>query len=227
MVRNIDTLRGCSSAVNESAWRAALVALVGAVGLSGCLAGDTATDAPVESLPAPERLGFLNGTYAWHADASSPWNELFIGALTLASQPIAHPCLLDDRPYFANLNLTANGLPGPVVEGTRELAVLLEWDFEDYAEDTLLVAFRPNGTRAYHISDPIANGQEARIPVEPAWWGSGRHPSITWDLWLCLAEDGTDATQSGYQPRAFAGSVQVAIDLIVEPAVDAAGLAAA
>ncbi len=206
-------------------WRRAiplgpLLALV----LSGCLGADTGTtgaDAGGQA-GAAARHPFLNGTYAWHFDPFGPVSEQFVvGPLGLASQAVAHPCLLNGEPYFYNLHLTPDGPPGPVLNGTTDLAVLLHWTDQDYSNDELWLAFRPNGTRQYHVAGPITRGEESLVPIEPAWWGTGRHPTITWDLWLCLATEGTDPSRAGYEPRVFVGSVAVQIELVLDPGLAA------
>lgn len=186
--------------------------------LAGCMGGAVDSDQKhVEQAPPQEaRMPYLGGSYAWHFDPAAPMlDRVVLGSMGAAIQAAAHPCLFDEQPYFTNLHLTPDGPPGPVVNGTTDLAVLLDWEDDDYRGQELWLAFRPNGTRQYNVVGPVPRGEERFVPVEPAWWGTGRHPTITWDLWLCLAREGTNPTEPGYEPRLYVGSVDVAIDLIV------------
>ncbi len=150
------------------------------------------------------RQTILEGAVQWH-DTGSP-----LDAYAQVAQAVAHPCVWDggNEVYFTNQPLGMARVPN----GTKHLAIQLDWDATSYLRDALRVAHRAPSADRFTETAPFGAGEEMLIRVWPADY---EDPATSWgdgvSLWACLDTDTGDGL---VPPSIFRGELRFKVEAV-------------
>jgi hypothetical protein len=213
-----------------------LVALL--VMLAGCASPAPSDDlvVPPGEPPAFEPVALVSGVVSWHWDEGTSFPAIFSAVYDPATQPIVHPCLFNEEPYFNNLPLSLKLAMQLVPVAADAVEVFLDWTDLDFRGSQLAIAYRIDDG-AWQESPYIPRGGAIllEVPRAPAnatganetaiesasnstrpTTAPGRPvaeeepPSETqrWDVWVCLSRSEDSFVDSpAYSPEPFHGDL--------------------